>query len=275
MRPRLPVLAATAALVVIAAVVLNRPGDDSLDRLRAAGSIRIGYSVEAPFAFVTPQGQVTGEAPETARIMATRLGLGRVIWRQAAFELLRSELLAGRIDVIAAGMFITPERERHMRFSRPTVLVTPGLLVPAGNPRGLHGHRDLMSPDLRVAVLPGSAEEDVLLAHGLPSSRLVRVPDAGTGRAAVLSGEADALALSTPTLRWMLHADPQDGLEIAEAAEAGTEAANTPLGRAAFAFRHEDRALAGAWDRELAAWLGSAEHRALLARFGFEAAPTP
>lgn len=113
-------------------LVFRATRDDSLDRLRSKGTITIGYAVEAPYAFLTPDGTVTGEAPEIAKVMASRLGIGHIAWRQVEFGSLLAELEAGRIDVIAAGMFITPKRADRASFSLPTFRVREGLLVPRG-----------------------------------------------------------------------------------------------------------------------------------------------
>jgi polar amino acid transport system substrate-binding protein len=236
----------------------------------AANGIRIGYAIEAPFAFLSSTGAVTGESPETARRIAARLGIRRVEWRQMDFNDLIPALEAQRIDVIAAGLFITPERQARVAFSIPTFRVTQGLLVAAGNPRGLHAYEDAVAALARIAVLSGSVEEAWFLRSGMPPASLLAVPDALTGRVAVESGAADGLALSAPTVRWI-------------AGSGGRSAAALPFrqpgGAAAsfggFAFRKADTGLRQAWDGALRAFLGGAEHRAVLSAFGFTAEELP
>ncbi len=235
--------------------------------------LRIGYAVEAPYAFVV-NGTVTGEAPEVARHVATRLGLADIEWRVMDFDALIRELEEGRIDVIAAGMFITPERARRVAFSEPTFQVGPGLLVARGNPLDLHSYADLAAKgDIKAAVLSGSVEEALLWRKGLPEERMVRVPDAQTGRAAVNSGLVQALALSMPTVRWLARNDPSGRTEPAEPFSIAPAMAAVSHG--GFAFRPGDDALRAAWDEELRRFIGSPEHQALVAAFGFSADDLP
>ncbi len=270
-------IAVFALLLGLAAWLLLRPSDDdALARARHTGTIRIGYAVEAPYAFLAPDGRVTGESPEIARLITTRLGIPHIEWRLTEFDDLLDGLESGRFDVIAAGMFQTPERQRRVAFSRPTFQVGPGLLVRKGNPLGLRSYADAArSSTARVAVVSGSDEEVRLLRLGCPTARLIRVPDANAGRAAVRSGEADALALSAPTLRWMA-THPIAGLtEMVDSLvdAVGDGSAATALG--GFVFRREDHRLREAWDAELASFVGSDEHRRLVGAFGFTSAELP
>ncbi|HMM38768.1 MAG TPA: transporter substrate-binding domain-containing protein [Desulfovibrio sp.] len=270
-----PWAAATVLVVIAAAVWLGR-GDSSLDRAREAGMIHVGYAVEAPYAFLSSHGEVTGESPEVARVIAGRLGIGRIEWRQAEFGVLIDELLSGRVDVIAAGMFITPERARRVAFSEPTFHVQPALLVPRGNPRGIHSYSQaLATKDVRVAVLSGAIEESLLKGLGARESQLASVPDALTGRVAVESGYAAGLALSSPTIHWMELCDELGRTEAAQPFTAPEAYQTAGLGYGAFVFRKDDRALLAAWNRELKTFVGGPEHRALVSRFGFGEAELP
>ena len=269
-------LAAGAAMCGVAVFVcawLVRERDASLSRLQRQGAIRIGYAVEPPFAFLTPDGEVTGEAPEIAARMAARLGIARVDWCGMEFGALIDELEAGRVDVIAAGLFRTPERARRVCFSLPTLQVCPGLLVAKGNPLKLHAERQLVTNGvLRVAVLSGSVEERRLLQAGVGTGRVVGVPDALTGKAAVVAGVADALALSRPSVKWMAKQGVLTDLEWVQPFE---PLAEREIGYAAFAFRKRDRRLRAAWDRALSDFLATPEHLALIARFGLTVADVP
>jgi len=247
---------------------------ESLERLRREGVIRIGYAVEAPYAFLSPQGRVTGEAPEVARAVVERLGIGRVEWRQAEFSRLLDELDEGRVDMLAAGMFITPERAARVLFSEPTFHVRQALLVPRGNPLDLHSYGQAAAKGARMAVLGGSVEERLLRELYASPERLIVVPDAVTGLVAVESGQADGLALSSPTVRWMSGQDQLGRTETAEPFEQEPGIADR-LGFGAFVFRKSFPALRAACNAELARFIGSPEHRALVAPFGFTESELP
>lgn len=251
-------------------------GGTALAHARRAGMIRIGYAVEEPYAFLTASGHVTGEGPEIARVIAARLGIPRVDWRLTEFGNLLDGLESGKYDVIAAGMFITPERQQRVAFSRPKFQVGPGLLVRKGNPHSLHRYTDLIGAQgLRIAVLTGSTEETRLRQLGCPDERLVRVPDANSGRVAIQTGAADALALSAPSLRWMMLNAPAADMEMPEPLADGPDADLPALAMGGFVFRKDEPELRLAWDSELADFLGSEEHLRLVRRFGFTDAELP
>ena len=264
----------TGFILVLAAVVLAavlayafQDRDDSLERLRRAGSLRIGYAVEPPYAYLDAQGGVTGEAPEIARRMAKTLGIEHIAWRQMEFGELIDALEAGQIDVIAAGMFITPERQRRVLFSIPTFHVRPGLLVARGNPMRIESYQQAGArQEVRIAVIAGAVEEQIMRRQGVTDARLLVTPDALTGRKAVESGLADALLLSEPTVRLMAQLEQLGRTQtlIAEPISGQDDI----YGRTAYAFRLDAQQLRQAWDAALHNYLGSAAHSALLASFG-------
>ncbi|MFD2110356.1 ectoine/hydroxyectoine ABC transporter substrate-binding protein EhuB [Thiorhodococcus fuscus] len=269
------------AILLIAAVILSFLGaaylrDDSLSRLRSSGVIRIGYAIEPPYAFIDAGGRVTGESPEVAKRIVKALGIHRIQWRQMEFGSLIPELEAGRIDLIAAGLFFTPDRARRVRFSDPTFRVGPDLLVSKGNPRGLHAFRQIAEDSgVRLAVLSGSVEESLLRRLGVDPGRLVQVPDALTGRVAVESGVADALMLSAPAVHWMATAHRSDLTQLFISAEDPAPVLGDTYGIGAFAFRVEDRALVSAWNAAQRVFVGSEAHRHLLLGFGFQNTEVP
>lgn len=252
------------------------PKDTSLTRLQKSGVIRIGYAIEAPYAYLKPGGGVTGESPEIAKLVAARLGISQVEWRLVEFDALISELESGRIDVIAAGMFITPERAKQVNFSNPTFHVRQGLLVAKGNPRQIHSYQQAaLQIDIKIAVLSGAVEEGLLRELGFTDPQLLIVPDAQTGRVAVESGLADGLALSSPTIQWMALQNQLGRTEMAQPFDQPEQALQQRLGYGAFAFRKSDTQLLSAWNQELKTLVGSSEHLQLVSKFGLTAAEMP
>lgn len=244
--------------------------DQSLDQVRHSGEIRIGYAIEAPYAFLDEYGEVTGESPAVARLIASRLGINSIKWYQTKFGDLIAELNSGRIDVIAAGMFITPERAELIAFSEPTFHVRPGMLVLDGNPLQIHSYVECISrTEIRIAVISGAMEENLLRFSGMSADRLISVPDALTGKVAVESHLADGLALSSVTVQWMSLRDQLGRTEAAQPFDGAIRPYTQHLGYGAFAFRKGDQQLLDTWNAALKAFIGSPEHLALISQFGF------
>jgi polar amino acid transport system substrate-binding protein len=275
-------LGRTVLVTVVGLMLLMIPvmwllfSDHSLDHLKGAGVIRVGYAVEAPYAFLTPDGEVTGESPELVKWIVDKLEIPKIDWRQTEFNSLISELESKRIDVIAAGMFITRERAERVSFSEPVFHVRPGLLVSIDNPLDLHSYEQFIkNPEARIAVLSGSVEEVLLKKLGLPSSQVVVVPDALTGRVAIESGLADGLALSSVTVQWMALREQLGRTEAAHPFQETPQGDVERLGYGAFAFRKGDKQLLSAWNHFLGILRASEDHLQIVSQFGFTQAEMP
>lgn len=263
-------LLAGGVVVLLVAIGWWGKPEDEWDRIRRTGLIRVGYAIEPPYAFVTPGGGVGGESPEIAQAVIAGMGVAQIEWRLADFGLLVEMLEAHEIDVIAAGLFITPERQARVAFSPATSVVGAGLLVQAGNPHRLHSYGDLRAAEnLRVAVIAGSVEERLLRGLGLSDTRLLVVADAASGQAAVAHGTAAGLALSHPTVHWLADHDRARKTEAVEDFAAAPLAAEVGGGKMAYAFRREDRRLLSAWVRAQNAFMRTDRAAALSRRHGF------
>ncbi len=147
------VMAVVGLLAALAAIFLARERPDAV---WSGKILRLGYAEEYPYSFRDASGRVTGESAETARAVLDRLRIKDVRGVLVDFADLIHELELGEIDMIAAGMFITPQRSRRIDFSLPTAEVGQGLLVRPGNPENLHSYADLAGrSDVVVAVLSG------------------------------------------------------------------------------------------------------------------------
>lgn len=252
------------------------PAGDTLTRVRQQGVIRVGYAPEAPYAFRDAGGRVTGQAPEVARRVLADMGIPQVEWVQVEFGSLIAELNAGRFDVIASGMFITPERGRLIAFSEPALAVGQGLLVAKGNPKGLHSYEDVArTPGARLSVLDGAVEHDYARRRGISAGQLLVAPDVATALAAVKTGRVDALALTLPTVRWIAAQQDAGGEEVAVPFTEPTLDGKPVRGYVGYGFRKADAALVAAFNRSLAAFIGSADYLTVNAPFGFTADELP
>ena len=265
-------------LVLVLGWIFLPRADDSLARARAGGVLRVGYALEAPFVLLQPEPaasapalRVSGESPEVLRAALARVGITRLEWLRADFGSLIHELESGRIDVIAAGMFITPARSQRVAFSLPSVALRTGLLQPVDLLPITPSLAELQHfPQRRLAVLEGSVEAALARSSGFPEARLIAYPDAPSALDALKRGRVEALALSSVSLRYMQRNLPAGAYHLSP-----DVVPDAPAGLAAFAVRSQDQALREALDQALAGFLGSAEHLALVAPFGIAAADLP
>jgi polar amino acid transport system substrate-binding protein len=185
---RLAAMAASAAPLSVRALAAS-----TLERARQDGFIRVGFANEAPFGFATPDGKLTGEAPEVAKAVLKAIGIPQVDGVLTEFGSLIPGLKARRFDIIAAGMFITPKRCAEILFSEPSYGIGQAMLVKAGNPKKIVDYGSIVAnKELKLAVMAGAVEAGYAKDAGVPQGQLVVLPDQSSLLAAVQAGRADA-----------------------------------------------------------------------------------
>ena len=272
------VIMATVTLVTAAGCNRGeRSQETTLQRIQRAGVVRVGYANEAPYAYMDEEnGRLTGEAPEIARVVLKEMGVERVEGVLTEFGALIPGLKAKRFDIIAAGMYILPQRCREIAFTDPTYRIGEAFLVKAGNPLDLHSYEDVAAhSDARLGVVAGAVELAYARATGIPDDRIAVLPDAPSAVAAVQADRVDAYAGTALTVQDMLNKAGDGGVERAAPFKNPVIDGEQVSGYGAFGIRQEDTALLAALNERLHAFVGSAEHLRLVKPFGFTRAEMP
>ena len=240
--------------------------ETTLERARKDGFIRVGFANEAPFGYATPDGKLTGEAPEVAKAVLAKMGINQVDGVLTEFGSLIPGLKAGRFDIVAAGMFINPKRCAEIAFSEPSYGIGQAMLVKAGDPKGVKDYSSIAAnKELKLAVMSGAVEVGYAKEAGVPEDQLMILPDQSSLLQAVQSGRADAAALTALSIADM--AKKGEGVE--STTPFGEVAGKSVKGHGGFGFRKEDKDLYDAFNAELKKFLGSPEHIALVTPIGF------
>ncbi|TQK53399.1 amino acid ABC transporter substrate-binding protein (PAAT family) [Brevibacillus sp. AG162] len=245
-------------------------GQDTLKKAKSQGFVTVGFANEKPYAYASPDGKLTGEAVEVARVILKRMGINEMNGVLTEFGSLIPGLKAKRFDIITAGMYITPKRAQEVAFANPEYSIGEALAVKKGNPLGLKSYKDIAAkPQAKVAVMSGGIETEYLEKSGVKKEQMVLVPDQPSAIAALQAGRADAITMTGPSLQAMLESAKDDQLErVMDFVQPEIEGKSV-RGYGAAAFRKEDEAFVKAYNEELQKLKESGELLEILKPFGF------
>ncbi|WP_037427258.1 ectoine/hydroxyectoine ABC transporter substrate-binding protein EhuB, partial [Sinorhizobium sp. CCBAU 05631] len=219
-----------------------------LAKIKDGETIRIGFSNEIPWAYPGGSDEPLGFVNAMTLDILKRLGTAKVKPVVTEWGSLIPGLQAGRFDIITGGMFILPERCRNVLFTEPLGRGADGLIVPKGNPHGLHSYEDVRDKGLTFVTAAGYDSVSYAQKVGLPEDKLLQVAGPAEILQAVKAGRADAGGGAYFTLK--AFADKDNSVELADPF---TPPAN---GYSAFAFPPDQQAAVAAFNSALKEYLG-------------------
>lgn len=226
--------------------------------------MKFAYLIEPPFNHRTPEGTVTGTDVELAKIVVRELGLGEFEPVETEFAELLPGVAEGRWRM-TTGLFSTDERRELAMFSRPIWGLPDGLLVKAGNPKGLSGYKSVAQQNnCRLAVIRDQFQHRSAIEFGV-SDENIKIFQTYTDAAnSVLNGDVDAYASVGRAHTGYIEVSNESRLEVVTVSSAEKQPAF-----GSFAFSKQDSELCEDVNRILRSYLGSAKHREMMMSFGF------
>ncbi len=182
-----------------------------LAELIEAGSVTVGLANEIPYGYEDEEGNILGEAPDVARAVLAELGIDSIEAEVVDFGALIPGLQAGQYDMIAAGMFITPERAEQIIFSDPDYCSTYAFAVAEGNPLGVGGDfASIVESGATLAVLSGAVDETYAADADVPADQIELFADVNAQYDALLAGRVDAVGGTSLTVLNQVNANEND-----------------------------------------------------------------
>ena len=261
-------IAMTPAVLAGCGGSTSTSSESLLDQLRKAGYIRVGFANEAPYGYADSSGKLTGEAPTVAGAIMKKLGVPSLQGVLTEFGALIPGLMANRFDMIAAGMFITPQRCNAILFSNPDYVAAEALAVKAGNPHNLTDYQSVANSRAVVGAESGAVEGPWMEQSGVSSSRIQHYPDGPTGIQALASGRVDAFALTAISLEYLIKTGGYSNLEVAPPF-IPVIGGQKKLTAGGYGFRKSEASLVTQFNKQLAAMQQSGELLKLVEPFGF------
>lgn len=188
---KIAVFAATTALTAMAA---GSTLAASLQEIKDSGTIRIAIANEIPYGFTDMSGEAKGAGPDVASYIVDKLGIKNIKWVTTNFSSLIPGLQANQFDMVAAEMAINPERCQKVIYSEPNSSYGEGLMVADGNPKDVHAYSDFKKDGLKVAIMAGADQLDMMQKLGVPEGNMVTIASNADAISTVTTGRADAYA---------------------------------------------------------------------------------
>lgn len=237
------------------------------ERILREGRIVIGIHNRSPWGFRDEKtGEPTGWHPDILKAAFADLNVKNLEIQVTEFGALIPGLLAGRFDVVASGLAITPERCKQVAFGAPDLQAPDAAIVLAGNPKKIHGYADIAAhEEIIMGAGRGSVVTTNAKAAGVPEARMLLFPDIESNLSALRAGRVDTVLIASPTAIGLLAGKGADGLERAAPFDVGEAHTNF----AAIAFRKEDVDLRATYDEQLGKLRGTETFAAIMKKYGF------
>lgn len=161
-----------------------------LRQVLTSGKLRVGIVLAAPWAYRADSGAFEGYEIDVATRLATDLDVMPEFVVYDYDELIPA-VEAGEIDIVAAGLSITPERALHVNFSRPYATGGIGIVTNTETTADVDRLEALDAPEYRVGVQQGSVAAE-LRQRILPRATAERFESEDDATAALLAGRIDA-----------------------------------------------------------------------------------
>lgn len=196
-----------AALFLSSGAFTDNADARSLQQVLNSGEIRIGVALATPWVIRDKDNNLAGYEIDIGRTLAADLDVEPRFIVYSWDELLKA-IEAAEVDLIVAGLTISPARALRVNFSNPHTTGGLKLATRLASTREVASLADLDNPDFSLAVVDNSIAAS-LASRLLPRMNLRTFPSAAAAGDALVDGSVDAyleeepaptfLALENPT----------------------------------------------------------------------------
>ena len=243
----------------------------SLSEKVAAGEKPVlGFATEIPWAYPGENGEPLGFVNAINLVILEEMGITEYATVVTEWGGLIPGLNAGRHDIITGGMYILKSRCENIDFSDPIGYFGDAMMVPAGNPKGIHNYEDVVRTGATLVTGIGFNTVEAAKKYGVPDSQMLLVDGEVGILAAMKAGRADVAVHTVFSV--------QEHVEITEGKFEQTDATKMPkevMNVVGIGFRKSDSDFKEEFNAALAKVKGGDKWMSSTAEYGYTAAQLP
>ena len=168
----------------------------TFEQVLKTGTIRIGVSLFEPWVIKNKDGELDGFEIQIAKQLAKDLG-AKPEFKVVEWENLIDALKSKEIDIIIAGMAITPERALHINFSNPYASSGISLAACIAQTKDMEALDELNNSKVTIGAVANTVSEQ-LAGQVFSKAKIKSFVKNEDAINAVLKGEIHALVESEP-----------------------------------------------------------------------------
>lgn len=220
--PAVVMTAAFASVALMAALTAcgssgstQSKAGDCLSGIADRGTLRVGTVSNLPIDAVDDAGKVTGFNGDMLNDFVKDTDIAKDITASPLpFSSLIPSLNADKIDITSDTMFKTPEREKQIAFTDLLLFNPEGLIVKAGNPKGLHQLADFGKGD-SIGTYQGTVWVDwVNELQAKQSAKAQVFPSVADLMHAIGAGQVNGGVMSSAISAYMISKNKDLGVEL-------------------------------------------------------------
>ncbi len=170
-------------------------------------TLRVGVSLFTPWTLKNQKGELIGFEIDVANQLAKDLGV-EVDLKVFDWKDIIPALLNEQIDIVVAGMTITPQRALKVSFSQPYADSGVGLATNVTLTKGFTGLQDLNLPTTKIAAISKTVSED-LVRRIFPKAKLTSYSSSQEAIQALLDGQVHGYVEHNPIPTFLAIDHPQ------------------------------------------------------------------
>ena len=173
----------------------------NLETITKRGVLRVGLALFTPWAFKGKDGKLVGFEMDVARKLAKDMGVKLKVTSYDWKKLIPA-LKNGKIDIIIAGMSITPERALKVNFSMPYATSGVSLATHLEGTKHINSVKELNHPSIKIGVIAETVSED-LARRVFKKASIVVFQKSNEAEDAIVSGKIQVYVESNPIPRFI------------------------------------------------------------------------